>query len=90
MKHKIGDTVVVKSAEWMDGREKDEEGNIQGSSSANYFIAPVMRKYAGMAVKILDIPDGDFYEIDRTGYGWEDWMFEDGVCEEIKEAAHEA
>jgi hypothetical protein len=89
VKHKISDTVTVKNAAWMDGQKKDEDGNIQGSSSANHFIAPGMKKYAGMTVKILDIPDGDYYALDCTGWGWEDWMFEDGVCEEIKEAAHE-
>ncbi|MDR0586183.1 MAG: hypothetical protein LBG26_02985 [Treponema sp.] len=77
MKYKVGDTVRIRSKEWMDAQEKDDDGDILGPSKAKHYISEEMQKYAGKTVKII-IAEVDCYclYIDEGACFWEDWMFD--------------
>jgi hypothetical protein len=83
MKHKVGDTVRIRSKEWIDAQERDEHWDISLSSCGKqclFFIAE-MEEYAGKEARILRTNSNatdDWYklDIDNKFYNWQDWMFD--------------
>jgi hypothetical protein len=77
MNHKVGDTVRIRSREWIDAQEKDKDGNICGEDGC--YMTSGMQQQAGKIAHIakayvrvdrygLDIDDGRHF--------WDDWMFD--------------
>ena len=77
MKHKVGDTVTIKSLDWYN-KNKDEDGCV-GEEHISIFICD-MSEYCGMKAKITAVLD-DYYviDIDNGKWCWCDYMFEDGI-----------
>ena len=79
MKHKVGDTVRIKSKAWIDAQPKDEFGRIPFSELC---MPPEMFAYAGDRVIIKAINRDELsYRIDIDGgiWSWIDKMFEDDI-----------
>ena len=80
LKHKIGDTVQIKSLKWYN-TNKPEFGNIKVPGGHAYFTSS-LSNYCGTTARIISIEDGvetSFYKLDigPAIWSWEDWMFED-------------
>jgi hypothetical protein len=79
MKHEVGDTVRIRSKEWIDAQKKGLCGEIRNpdDDAREYEFIPVMFVYAGNLAKITSIIT-DIYRIDVDGesWDWEDWMFD--------------
>jgi hypothetical protein len=75
MKYKVGDTVRIRSKEWFDARDKNEEGHIERKGE---IFASDMFDYAGQTARIIESFDNGNYYVDITGDKWEwaYWMFE--------------
>lgn len=76
---KVGDTVKIKSKEWIDAQPKDSAGDID--MHGIYFVTD-MFKHAGREAKITKVTmykNVQYYEIDidEDGYDWSPEMFED-------------
>jgi hypothetical protein len=77
MNHKVGDTVQIRSKEWIDAQEKDDDGDIYKEEiDIQYFVKDYFR-YAGMTARII-VVDDEVFRIDiDDGYDyWAEWMFE--------------
>jgi hypothetical protein len=72
MKYKVGDKVRIRSKEWIDAQEKDEDGDI------GWFVQH-MFPFAGRVATVIEIRDGG-YRLNVDGadghYTWEDQMFD--------------
>ncbi|MDR0656552.1 MAG: hypothetical protein LBG22_09595 [Treponema sp.] len=80
MKYKAGDTVRIRSKEWIDAQEKNANGYILGPPHASYYMSGPMQDLASKTAKIFSVRY-DYYrldidEIDETNSFWEDWMFD--------------
>ena len=74
-KHKVGDTVTIKSLEWFD---KNSNAGVVENELIDFTYS--MTKYCGMKAKILSWDkEYKWYSLDIDGgiYGWCDYMFED-------------
>jgi hypothetical protein len=76
MKHKVGDTVRIRSKEWMDAQGKDSDGDIiiMGNCLSRHVI-----EYAGQTARItyVDVEDKICkLNIDDGCYWWQDWVFD--------------
>jgi hypothetical protein len=74
MNHKAGDTVRIRSREWIDAQEKDEDGDIMRDT----VFLHKMFQYAGKLAVITYVHTDDTYSLDIDGgyYWWADWMFD--------------
>lgn len=80
MKHKVGDTVRVKSKAWIDAQPKDSTGDIYvvGNDGEELYIVDEMFKYAGQSFKVTSIYADSNYELgDMSDWEWSDAMLED-------------
>ena len=74
-KHKVGDTVTIKSKEWFD---KNNRCGVVENEIIDF--TSNMVEYCGMKAEVLEYDKAyDFYllSIDGGVYGWCDYMFED-------------
>ena len=76
---KIGDSVKIKSKEWIDAQPKDSAGDIK--MKGVYFVTE-MFQHAGREARITKVnvsANGPYYEIDidEDDFDWTDEMFED-------------
>lgn len=75
MKYKVGDKVKIKSREWFDAQDKDEDDNvcIEGKES----FVEYMAEYCGQTATVIRVVK-NFYvlDIDDGDWCWQDWMFE--------------
>ena len=74
-KHKVGDTVTIKSAKWF---EENSRCGVVENELLDFTYS--MTKYCGMKAKILEYDKTYKYyllSIDEGIYGWCDYMFED-------------
>lgn len=76
---KVGDSVTIKSKEWIDTQPKDSAGDIK---MGDFYFITAMFQHAGQEAKITDINkwgDASYYEIDidEDDFDWIDEMFED-------------
>jgi hypothetical protein len=87
-KYKVGDTVRIRSREWVDAQVKDAGDKVRIRSrvkdaGGNIPIGEVfverMFVYAGRTAQITEVNDNGYYYLDITGiiWRWEDWMFDD-------------
>jgi hypothetical protein len=76
MNHKAGDTVRIRSREWIDAQEKDEDGDIMRDNG----FSRTMFQYAGKLAVITYVDTDDSYrlDIDDGSWWWADWMFDPG------------
>jgi hypothetical protein len=76
--HKVGDTVRIRSKEWIDAQEKDADGDILPDGAISFTCG--MYKFAGRTAKIVmvDESDSSYYALDIDGktYNWQDYMFD--------------
>ncbi|MDR0709626.1 MAG: hypothetical protein LBF77_06140 [Spirochaetaceae bacterium] len=72
MKHKAGETVLIRPEEWFNSPESKR---CRGGSDT--IMVAQMLEYAGKTSKILSVC-ADFYrlDIDQGFYRWADWMFD--------------
>jgi hypothetical protein len=71
MKYKVGDVARVRSKEWIEAQEKDQDGWIPGSDGR--YMSPDMFKFAGNVVVISnEYP----IQIEGCGWCWAEWMFD--------------
>jgi hypothetical protein len=85
-KYKVGDTVRIRSKEWIDAQEKDGNGGIVRNDSGNTIIMVWdMQTYAGKEAVIREVSRDGSYRISLgwIDYWWADWMFEDLAEPEI-------
>jgi hypothetical protein len=78
MNHKVGDTVRIRSREWIDAQEKNVYRNITSGSNSRH-LTDRMFVYAGKLAKIvLKNEKEGYYRLDIDGgtWYWEDWMFD--------------
>jgi hypothetical protein len=75
VKYKAGDTVRIRSKEWIDAQEKDEDGDIRLPDS--YFFSTMMQEYCGRIAKVVRAVE-DRYEldIDETAHFWSEHAFD--------------
>ena len=88
MKHKVGDTVKIKSIDWFNAQEKDSDGDIHIYSVNNIvYFTKYMSNFCSKEAKIEDIRIDDniyFLDVDKKCYEWTDDMFEDNyIFEEL-------
>jgi hypothetical protein len=70
MKHKIGETVRIRSKEWIDAQGKSSRGDI------DTFVKS-MFKYAGRIACITDFSHGGYrLDVDNSEWIWRDFMFD--------------
>ena len=81
MKHKVGDTVKIKSIDWFNAQEKDSDGDIHVYSVNNIvYFTKDMSNYCSKEAKIEDIRIDDniyFLDVDKRCYEWTDDMFDE-------------
>jgi hypothetical protein len=77
MKRVVGETVRIRSKEWMDEQEKTPTGCIDCPDGSNVDMLAAMQRFAGKTAKIVDM-NGSSYtlDIDDRIFFWEDWMFD--------------
>jgi hypothetical protein len=75
MDHKAGDTVRIRSKEWIDAQGKDEDGNIHFPGEKSVFNLD-MQKHAGERVAIQEVQDRGVYYLEELNNAWEDWMLD--------------
>ena len=90
MKHKVGDTVRIRSKEWLDSQERNRFGNIEGEGL--HVFTDDMRSYAGKLTKITELHTDGSCElgIGPGPYWWEDWMFDSDYRDDGSLPAEEA
>jgi hypothetical protein len=88
MKYKVGDTVYIRSKEWIDAQEKikvryidGQEGNCIRGREDNHggLMEPYHFEYAGRQAKITAYSEALMYcrlDIDDGQWFWADWMFD--------------
>jgi hypothetical protein len=76
LKYKVGDTVRMRSREWIEAQPQKLDGRIDHKSS-NYYMSESMARNAGKTARITHVC-ADCYRIDIDDgfYPWEDWMFD--------------
>ena len=79
MKHKVGDTVRIKSKAWIDAQPKDGTGfDVKGNDGTPLTFVDDMFIYAGQSFQITDIYTDSNYELgDMADWEWSDAMLED-------------
>jgi uncharacterized protein YodC (DUF2158 family) len=81
MKHKVGDTVKIKSIDWFNAQEKDSDGDIHTYSVNNIvYFTKDMSNYCSKEAKIEDIRIDDniyFLDVDKRCYEWTDEMLDE-------------
>ena len=81
MKHKVGDTVKIKSIDWFNAQEKDSDGDIHIYSVNNIvYFTKDMSNYCSKEAKIEDIRIDDniyFLDVDKRCYEWTDEMLDE-------------
>ena len=81
MKHKVGDTVKIKSIDWFNAQEKDSDGDIHTYSVNNIvYFTKGMSNYCSKEAKIEDIRIDDniyFLDVDKRCYEWTDEMLDE-------------
>ena len=81
MKHKVGDTVKIKSIDWFNAQEKDSDGDIYIYSVNNIvYFTKDMSNYCSKEAKIEDIRIDDniyFLDVDKRCYEWTDEMLDE-------------
>ena len=81
MKHKVGDTVKIKSIDWFNAQEKDSDGDIHTYSVNNIvYFTKNMSNFCSKEAKIEDIRIDDniyFLDVDKRCYEWTDDMFDE-------------
>jgi hypothetical protein len=76
MKYKVGDTVRIRSKEWMDAQDKNHLGSID-NLKGSYIMNSSMQEYAGETTKIVVVHHvGYSLDIDNHFNIWQDWMFD--------------
>ena len=79
MKHKVGDTVRIKSREWWDAQPKNEYGYV--NCGLCYFMNEMVQ-YCGRVTKIIKIEGKEYFiNIDYQRWYWTDEMFEDDAMD---------
>jgi hypothetical protein len=80
MKYKVGDAVRIRSKEWFDAQEKDEDGYIKKDG---LLFVPNMLRYAGQIARITRVSQRGNFNLDindgsdgSTEYAWAEWMFD--------------
>ena len=76
---KVGDSVKIKSKEWIDAQPKNDDGDID---FGDILFVVDMFELAGREAKITRVSDWNgspYYEIDidEDNFDWTDEMFED-------------
>jgi hypothetical protein len=80
MKHKAGDTVRIRSKEWLDKQDKDIGGSIVRPMKSAVFSSG-MSIYAGKTAEITRINNNCYkLDIDDGSWIWQDWMLEPDYC----------
>ena len=81
MKHKEGDTVRIRSKEWMDAQEKNGFGSI---AKEGYSLLAPMMEFAEKLAKITGCrADGSFrLDVDGGVFCWGKWMFDPDYTED--------
>jgi hypothetical protein len=76
MKYKEGDLVRIRSREWIDAQEKNEDGNIEINEGPTFVLSMFM--YAGKIARITKVCNNDYYKLDLdvSNWRWSDWMFD--------------
>ena len=81
MKHKVGDTVKIKSIDWFNAQEKDSDGDIHIYSVNNIvYFTKDMSNFCSKEAKIEDIRIDDniyFLDVDKRCYEWTDEMLDE-------------
>jgi hypothetical protein len=75
MNYKVGDTVRIRSKEWIDAQDKSECGNHKEPFRT---LTPNMFHYAGRIAIITEVAQCDIYKLDVDDgiHWWLDWMFD--------------
>jgi hypothetical protein len=84
MKYKVGDTVRIRSKEWMEAQEKNPENDsIYGCDPEDISLSVFMQDYAGQLAKIVHVVNGHYrLNIDDCVFYWQDWMFDPDYSED--------
>ena len=80
MKHKVGDTVRIKSKAWIDAQPKDSADafDVKGNDGTPLVFVDDMFVYAGQSFQITNIyADGNYELGDMADWEWSDAMLED-------------
>jgi hypothetical protein len=82
MKYNVGDTVRIRSKEWMDQQVRSSYGGILAPEGFRYRLTESMLQYAGEVGKVFSqYPDGSYYlDMGGQSFHWEDWML-DPACD---------
>lgn len=85
--YKLGDTVIIKSKDWWDSQDKDDDGDVINPKGRVCFSED-MSRHCGKTAKIIGLQRDGCYklDVDRGYYLWDDWMIE-GLSSEDKETA---
>ena len=84
MKHKVGDTVRIKSREWWDAQPKNEKGNV---IIGGVCFVEDMTEYCHKLATITYILHGLYLvDVDDNNWTWNDEMFEEDVMDAKTEA----
>ena len=83
MKHKVGDTVRIKSREWWDAQPKNSCGSVKCGEN---FFTYNMTELCGQYAKIVGYSNSYDLNIDNSKYGWTDEMFEEDTMDAKTEA----
>jgi hypothetical protein len=77
MKYKAGDTVRIRSKEWMDKQKKNSFLTVMPPEGCRYEVNEQMQELAGETAKIESACYGCYLlDLDRRQHNWEDWMFD--------------
>jgi hypothetical protein len=91
MKYKVGDTVRIRSKEWMEAQEKDVTGSILISTESCIEIVPTMQNFAGKLAKITGAFNVIYrIDVDDQDFNWQDWMFDPDYSEDGPLGAEDA
>jgi hypothetical protein len=94
MKHKVGDTVRIRSKEWIDEQEKHNFGNIHDpdKNPDSPLMVTEMQRWAGQTAVITKEQGNRVYRLDIDGgdYAWQDWMFDPDYDPYVSLSAREA
>ena len=85
MKYKAGDKVKIKSLEWYNSADKNEDGHIEGYNGVLFTMG--MTKYCGCDAKIIEVRSSSEWkefaklDIDGCDWYWYDWMFDESFSD---------
>jgi hypothetical protein len=84
MNHKAGDTVRIRSKEWIDAQVKDRGGDIKPPPDGSNEFISYMFVHAGKIANIIELrSDGYILDLDHKSYIWEDWMFDNPASDPL-------